>query len=320
MIQLKSFQEAGMNVNWFLIWPFSYLNSGPLDTEVLFAVFAGLESSGSCLDITWVPRDVRELCQGISNKKEVLISCMDRIASTDLDATVKARIIRLILLPITAAIKDQGQSFVKTVGNPFLQKIEKTILSRECIDAESVSNILSLEELQFICLILSFDSAATELKTLSTAMKRFLLSRNSSPDPVIRYSALLLHVSLLVKWAWTLNSLIRLLNHRWISQLRKLDHFYVKLCPILCLVFWKDLVQPFLKSWLPDILSDLSKNSHFLAVIAVFWSNFIQMEAELTPHRDILIRPLISCLSKAALSMFSVHEHRSYPFEISAWS
>ena len=296
---------------------FAYLKSTSLDMEVLFAVLSGLESSASCLDITWIPRDVRDLFQSINNKKEVIVACMDSISSSNFSITTKARIIRLVLLPIIAIIKEQGQSFVKIVGNTFLQKIEKTILSRECFDAKSVSNILSLEELQFICLILSFDSASTELKSISVAIKRFLVNRNSSPDPVIRYSALFTacffigEMGLDVK---NLDSIIKSSLNIPTSEVRPLLRQTLSYT-LPCLL--KGSNPAFLKSWLPDILSDLSKNSHFLAVIAIFWSNFIQMEQELFSQGDILIRPLISCLSKAAMSMFSIQEHRSYPFEIS---
>lgn len=314
---IEIISSSGEECELILDLSFSYLKSTPLDIDVLFAVISGLESSASCLDITWIPRDVRELCETITNKREVLIACMDNISSSHFTVAVKARIIRLILLPIIAIIKEQGQSFVKIVGNPFLQKIEKAILSRECVDAESVSNILSLEELQFVSLILSFDSAASELKSLSSSIKRFLVSRNSSPDPVVRYSALFTscffigEMGLDVKY---LDPIIKSSLNIPTSEVRPLLRQTLSYT-LPCLL--KGSSATFLKSWLPDILSDLSKNNHFLAVIAVFWSNFIQMELELSPHGDILIRPLISCLSKAALPMFSVQEHRSYPFEIS---
>lgn len=287
-----------------------------LDTDVLIEVIAGLESSASCLDITWVPRDIRQLCRDSSNKKEILNICLDSISSASVPVSVKSRIIRLVLLPVIAIIKEQGQSLSKIAGAQFFQKLDKNILSRECSDLESISSALSLEELQLVCLIFTFDSASSELKSVMTQTRRFLVNRNSSPDPIIRYSSLFAACHFIGEMDLDIKSLDPIIKSSLnipTSEVRPLLRQTLSYA-LPCLL--KRASPAFLKSWLPEILSDLSKNSHFLTVIAVFWSNFIQMEPELFEHREILVRPLITCLSKAALSVFSSQEHRSYPFEI----
>lgn len=294
----------------------AYLSSNPVDMETLLTVISGLESSASCLDITWVPRDIRRICCDAPNKKDVMMACMDIIASSSSTSSLKSRIIRLILLPVIASIKEQGNSFVKIAGAQFLQKVEKYILSRDCTTIESVSSVLSLEELQLICSILSFDSASTEVKSFSAPVRRFIVNRNASPDPVVRYSALFTacyyvgEMGLDVKY---LDPIIKSSLNIPTSEVRPLLRQTLSYTlPYLL----KNGSPSFLKSWLPGILSDLSKNSHFLTVIAVFWSNFIQLEQEITIHREVLIRPFISCLAKAAISVFSIQEHRSYPFDV----
>lgn len=308
--------SSGEECEYVVEMTFACLSFSPLDMQILVPIIAALDSSASCLDVTWVPRDIRVFCQNSASKKDIILSCMDAMNSNNISLSAKARIIRCVLLPTLTIVKEQGNSLSKVAGPQFLQKIEKFIFQRFCSDLESISSVMALEELQLICLILSFDSASSDLKSFAASIRRFLVTRNLSPDPVIRYSALfascffigemsadIKFMDLIIKSALNIpTSEVRPLLRQTLSY------------TLPCLL--KRASPTFLKSWLPEILSDLSKNSHFLTVIAVFWSNFIQLEQELGIHQDILIRPLITCLAKAALSVFSVQEHRTYPFEI----
>jgi transformation/transcription domain-associated protein len=308
--------SSGEECEFVLDMAFCCLSLSALDVEILVHIVAALDSSAACLDVTWVPRDIRDFCKNATNKKDVILSCMDSMNSTTISLSAKARIIRCVLLPSLVIAKDQGLSLSKIAGAQFIQKLEKFILNRDCSNLESSANILSLEELQLVCLILSFDSASTDLKSISTPLRRFLVARNSSPDPVIRYSALFAACFFIGEMSADIkliDPIIKSALNIPTSEVRPLLRQTLSYA-LPCLL--KRASSEFLKSWLPEILSDLSKNSHFLTVIAVFWSNFIQLEQELCVYQDILIRPLITCLSKAALSVFSVQEHRSYPFEI----
>ena len=296
---------------------FSYLFIYPGDAEFLISVILESFISQNCLDITWIPKRIREICAMTPIKKEILMACMEFISVSSNSVTSKARVIRFILLPCIAIIKNQGTSLVKLVGSPFLQKFDRNILSRDSSDIDCISCALALEELQLACLLLSFDSPTTELKNLASSMRRFIVNRNSSPDPVIRYSSLFASCYFICEMGLDiklLDGIIKSALNIPTSEVRPLLRQTLSYT-LPCLL--KRASSSFLKSWLPEILSDLSKNSHFLTVISVFWFNFIQMESELSAYREILIRPLITCLSKAAMSVFSVQEHRSFPFEIS---
>ena len=308
--------SSGEECEYVLDMAFTCLSSSVLDVNVLVSIIAALDSSASCLDVTWVPKEIRNFCLNATNKKDIILSCMDSMNSSTISFSARARIIRCVVLPTLVILKEQGNSLSKVMGIQFIQKVEKYILSRDCSSLESISSILSLEELQLICLILSFNSASTDLKSITTSIRRFLVTRNSSPDPVVRYSALFTacyfigEMSADVKF---MDPIIKSALNIPTSEVRPILRQTLSYA-LPCLL--KRANTTFLKNWLPEILSDLSKNSHFLTVIAVFWSNFIQLEQELSAHQDILIRPLITCLSKAALSVFSVQEHRSYPLEI----
>lgn len=297
---------------------FGYLNSSNcVDVDVLNSVINGLETVSSCLDITWVPRNVRELCQKATNKKEILNYFVECLSSPTILSCTKARIIRFVLLPLIASLKDQGSSLSKSLGSPLLQRIDKNVFLRECHDIESISDSLILEEIQLICLLLSFDSASSDLKSYLDSIRKFILNRNFSPDPVIRYASLFAACFFIIEIGFDVSALdsiiISSLNIPTSEVRPLLRQTLLYALPALL----KNADSNFLKSWIPNVLNDLSKNSHFLTVISVFWSNFIAMEAELYPYREVLIRPLIVCLSKAALSVFSAQDHKSYPFEIS---
>jgi transformation/transcription domain-associated protein len=309
--------SSGEECELVLDLAFCYLNYNSSDLDTLISVISALDSASSCLDMTWVPKNVRNLCLTISSKREILASCMDHISSTESSLSSKSRLIRLVVLPTLAILKDQNTPLLKAVGINFLQKVDKYILSRDCTDLNSISGAIALEELQVASLLLSFDSSSSELKSILTPLRRFLLNRNTSPDPVIRYSALfsacnyICQIGLDIK---ILDGIIKSSLNIPTSEVRPLLRQTLSYAlPHLL----SNAGSSFLAAWLPDILSELSKNSHFLTVIAVFWSNFIQMKDQLSLHRAVLIRPLITCLSKAALSVFSVQEHRTYPFEIS---
>lgn len=294
---------------------FSYLSIFNDDTDTLFTLITSLDTCSNYLDVTWVPKYIREICCNRLIQKQLLFNGIDLLSTSEHSFSSKTLIIRLVLLPTIFSIKNAGETIVNIAGTNFLQKLERNVLNRGISDVCSISGSLSLEELQLVCAVLSSESLS-DLNGLTQSLRHFFVSRNFSPDPVIRYSALFATCYYVCEIGIDINALDSIIKSALnipTSEVRPLLRQTLAYT-IPCLL--KQAPPSFLNIWLHNIISDISKNNHFLTVISVFWSNFVNIEKELYEYRDILIRPLISCLSKASLSVLAVHENRGIPFDV----
>ena len=283
--------------------------------QMLFALFEGMSSSA--VD-AWIPRGMRALIAemlaspgGLAAGKALLAAALEY--DGEADEAVKARIIRFLLLPLLNGMK---RAFPSMTG----LKIDKSVLERDITGSlDAGCNVLALEELQLASALVACASPA-DLKPLLLPLRRLLVSRSASADPVVRYAALVAACQLVISSGNAdvrlIDGILRAALNIPTSEVKPLLRQMLSLClPFLL----KNAQSDFLLAWLPSILTDLSKSPHFLTVIAVFWSNFVSIEEDSwsEPLRAALLRPLISSLSRAALSVLSVAENRQVPFEVS---
>ncbi len=306
----------------FLPIDFSSANA----SELLFALFEGMSraSAGVGFDSSWIPRGVRDLITGVLEGNgglqlgKALLSA--GISYDGIDEEIKARVIRFFLLPLLNGMKMLHQPLSGL-------KFDKSILERDVSGSlDANCNTLALEELQLASSLIA-SASSTELKPLLLPLRRLLVVRASSADPVIRYSALVAACQFVTNPSAGLSGasadvrlidvILRAALNVPTSEVKPLLRQMLS----LCLPFLFEHAQPdFLHSWLPSILTDLARSPHFLTVIAVFWSNFVGAGGEEQEWSEqlqsALARPLISSLSRAALSVLSVAENRQIPFEV----